>query len=64
MELSCCGGGAEAVGGESDSMLSFWVFPPSEIFSLPVLGAGNTEESETDFLNKFALVEVFGQAEK
>ena len=55
-------GRAEAVGGESDSMLSFGYFLLQEIFSLPVLGAGNTEESEPDFLKtSFPLWKYLGK---
>ena len=42
-------GRAEVAGGESDSVLSFGHFSLQEIFSPPMLGAGNTEESKTDF---------------
>ena len=42
-------GRAEVAGGESDSVLSFGHFFLQEIFSPPMLGAGNTEESKTDF---------------
>ena len=42
-------GRAEMAGGESDSVLSFGYFFLQEIFSPPILGVGNTEESKTDF---------------
>ena len=45
-------GRAEVAGGESDSVLSFGHFFLQEIFSPPMLGAGNTEESKTDFFLK------------
>ena len=43
-------GRAELAGGES--VLSFGYFFLQEIFSSPMLGAGNTEESKPDFFKK------------